>query len=101
MPSETSDEVKERIARRLADDAAKDGVARRIAEIRDGRGLTQDAVSAKYGTTLTNYQRFEDGTRDIKLTTLFRIAAALGVPVSELFVPPTKPKPPPGRPRKS
>lgn len=76
-------------------------VGRRIAELRLERGLTQEALSEKLGVTTRWVQSAEAGGENLTLTTLARFANALKVPVAELFVPPTRTKARPGRPRGS
>lgn len=76
-------------------------VGRRIAELRSERDLTQEALSEKLGVTTRWVQSAEAGEENLTLTTLARFANALKVPVAEFFIPPTKSKARPGRPRRS
>jgi len=46
------------------------------------------------------YARIEQGRQNATVDTLVRIARALGVPVSDLFITPSSPRAKPGRPRR-
>lgn len=56
----------------------------RIAEIRRSKGWTQERLAAQSSVTVRTIQRLEAG-QDASMDTLSRIAAALQVPVGELF----------------
>jgi transcriptional regulator with XRE-family HTH domain len=60
-------------------------VSRRIREVRTAKGLTQEFVSAHAGLTRANYSRLENGLAVVKVTTLYRIAQALGVRLADLL----------------
>lgn len=53
----------------------------RLSEMREARGLTQDAVASLMGTSQPVVARLEAGGRDPRLSTVERYAAALGVEV--------------------
>ncbi len=57
----------------------------RIGELRKARGWTQERLAAESGVAVRTIQRLESGS-DASLDSLGRIADALGVPVTELFV---------------
>lgn len=76
-------------------------VGRRIAEIRQERGLTQDALAEQIGVTTRWVQAAEAGGENFTLSTLARFANALKVAVAEFFSSPTRPSPRPGRPRRA
>jgi len=61
-------------------------LGRTIARKREERGLTQEKLAARLtDKDERNYARIEQGKRNLELATLFEIAAALGVPIGELF----------------
>jgi len=85
--------------RPIQPDKLLSNVGRRIAELRAESNLTQEALSEKLGVTTRWIQSAEAGNENFTLTTLARFANALRVPITELFTPPAKAKPRPGRPR--
>ncbi len=74
-------------------------VGRRVAEIRTGLGLTQEQAAERIGLSPKAWQRIEQGTRDMKVGTLVRVASALGVRVADLFAAPASREVRKGRPR--
>ncbi|MGC8474843.1 MAG: helix-turn-helix domain-containing protein [Acetobacteraceae bacterium] len=62
-------------------------VARNIRAERRRLGLSQEALAARCGLHRTYVGGIERAERNITLTTLERIAAAVGVPVAALIVP--------------
>jgi transcriptional regulator with XRE-family HTH domain len=54
-------------------------VARRLADARQEQGLSQTAVAAQMGTSQSVVARLESGALDMRLSTLQRYAAALGL----------------------
>ena len=54
----------------------------RLAEVRQQLGLTQTDVAARMGTSQSAVARLEAGELDVRLSTLDRYAAAVGVAVS-------------------
>jgi transcriptional regulator with XRE-family HTH domain len=61
----------------------RQAIGDRIRDTRTRKQLTQDEVWIRAGLTRWTYQRAEYG-EDVKLSTLQRIARALGVPLAEL-----------------
>jgi transcriptional regulator with XRE-family HTH domain len=57
----------------------------RIRRLRDERQLTQEQLAHKAKISLGYLARLETGRHDPKLSTLRKIAKALGVPVTELL----------------
>ncbi len=57
----------------------------RIRRLRDERQLTQEQLAHKAKISLGYLARLETGRHDPKLSTLRKIATALGVPVTELL----------------
>ena len=53
--------------------------------LRGRRGLTQEALAAKAGLSRTYQARLETARQDPTLSTLVKLAKALGVPVSRLL----------------
>lgn len=69
----------------MANETAKRLLAR-VREIRETRGLSQEAFAEKAGLTYKYYQHVEAGRRrDIRLSTLERLAKACGVELWELL----------------
>ena len=61
-------------------------LARRLRELRHKQGLTQQQAAAKCRIKYKYYQEHESGSpRDVRLSTLERMAKGFGVPLSELF----------------
>lgn len=60
-------------------------VARRIKELRQARGLTQDAVAEALGIAAKNVQRLEAGRQNLTLKTLANVADVLDVEPWELL----------------
>lgn len=61
----------------------REAFARRVVELRGDR--TQLAIGKAAGLHQSSYNEIENGKVDPSLSTIVRIAAALGVPVSKLF----------------
>lgn len=77
-------------------------LGRRIAELRRGKGMTQDQLSQAVELTEKYLQFIELGRANPTTKVLIRIAIALGVDAAELFAQPTDPAPArPGRPNKN
>jgi len=61
------------------------GLARRIRALRERRGLTQEDFAALCGISVSFASLLERGERSPSYETLLQVAAALGLPLSELF----------------
>jgi transcriptional regulator with XRE-family HTH domain len=61
------------------------GLARRIRALRERRGLTQEDFAALCGISVSFASLLERGERSPSYETLLQVAAALGLPPSELF----------------
>ena len=59
-------------------------MAKRLKTLRRRRGLTQEALAAKAGLSRTYLARLETARQDPTLSTLVKLAKALGVPVAAL-----------------
>lgn len=57
----------------------------RIAALREDAGLSQDQLAERAGIDRRSIQRYENAVRAPRVTDLWLIAAALGVPVTELL----------------
>ncbi len=57
----------------------------RLRQLRADRGITQEALAKKAGLSRVYVARLETGKQDPTLTTLTKLAKALGVPVTELL----------------
>jgi transcriptional regulator with XRE-family HTH domain len=60
-------------------------VGRTIAETRLSRGLTQEALAHAVDMHPVEISRLERGTRDLRLTTIVRVAEGLGIPPMDLL----------------
>ena len=83
-------------------------VASRLRELRAKHGLTQEQMAALLGTDVKWYQRIEWSAKDMRASTIDRLAAVFGLTASEFVakeVPHTTVKTPiptaPHKPRKS
>ncbi len=61
-------------------------IGARIAELRHAMGMTQAVVAEAAGLDPQSYQRAETGRSSLSLPRMRRVADALGVPFSALFV---------------
>jgi transcriptional regulator with XRE-family HTH domain len=87
---------------RQVDDSAVaqiQAVGRRIAELRAGRGWTQDALAERLQVSVDYVQRVERGS-NLTIRSLVKIANTLVVQVIDLFGAPTSIERRPGRPPK-
>ncbi|OGN41363.1 MAG: hypothetical protein A2606_01195 [Candidatus Yanofskybacteria bacterium RIFOXYD1_FULL_42_10] len=57
----------------------------KVKKIRKQRNMSQFALSQKSGLDLTTINEIENGNREPMLKTVWRIANALGVEMSEMF----------------
>jgi transcriptional regulator with XRE-family HTH domain len=60
-------------------------VGARIRLLRKLRGLSQQALAEAAGVTFQQIQKYERGANRVSASMLWRIAAALDAPVSEMF----------------
>ena len=67
------------------DAAVKADLGKRLRELRKARGLSQEALAHVCDLDRTYVGGVERGERNISLVNIERIAAALGVPIRELF----------------
>jgi transcriptional regulator with XRE-family HTH domain len=58
---------------------------KRVAELRRKRGMTQEQLAAELDVSLSTVAFIETGARWVRLVTLRKIAATLGVEIKELF----------------
>jgi len=74
-------------------------VGLKIRKAREAAGLTLRDLALLCGVNATNLSLIETGKRDLRVTSLFRIAAALRIGAFELFGPPSgdHPQRPPDR----
>jgi transcriptional regulator with XRE-family HTH domain len=78
-----------------------ENIGRRVAELRLKLGLTQDALAEKAGVTGGYIRQIEGGWKNMRVTTLCRLADVLGCETADLFKPASMKKPSPGRPRQA
>jgi transcriptional regulator with XRE-family HTH domain len=64
---------------------SRDVMAKRIRELRDKRGLSQRELAERSGVSREYIARIELGQHDPTISTLERLAAALGVRVRRLL----------------
>ena len=74
---------------------------RRLAELREARGLTQQALAEELGVSMRYVQSVEAGKENLTLRTLADYASVLRVTIPEVFQPPASRKRRVGRPRTS
>jgi len=60
-------------------------LAMKLKELRKQRGWTQPVLAKRAGLSAGYIARVETGRHDPKLSTLVKLAKALGVPVTELL----------------
>lgn len=60
-------------------------LAKRLKELRDEKGITQEDLAHRSGLTLSQIARIETFKINPTISTIFRIARGLHVPLSELF----------------
>jgi len=70
----------------------------RVAELRELRGLTQEALAERIDVGVRTVQRFEAGTASPSFSTLCELGRALGAPLADLFATPEQRIRRPGRP---
>lgn len=58
---------------------------KRVAELRRKKGMTQEQLAAKIDAHVTTIAFIEGGTKFVRLSTLRKLAQALGVEIKELF----------------
>ena len=68
---------------RLSDVQTRFGV--RIRKLRSDKGISQEALAELAGLHRTYISSVERGERNVTLTTIERLASALGVPMVELI----------------
>lgn len=66
-------------------DAAKLDFGRRVRELRTAKQLSQEALAVASDLDRTYVGGVERGERNISLVNIQKIAAALGIPVRDLF----------------
>jgi transcriptional regulator with XRE-family HTH domain len=81
-------------------DKTIENIGRRVAEIRLKLGLTQDALAEKADITGGYIRQIEGGWKDMRVSTLCRIADMLGCQTRDLFEASTMKKQTSGRPRR-
>jgi transcriptional regulator with XRE-family HTH domain len=60
-------------------------LGRNVRRAREAAGLTQEGVASRCGVHATEVSRIEAGKRDPRVTTVERLAKALGVSASDLL----------------
>jgi transcriptional regulator with XRE-family HTH domain len=75
-------------------------LGRRVAELRAGRGLTQEAISTRLDVNVQYIQRVERGVENLTVASLVRLADQLGAQVADLFAAPANRISRVGRPKK-
>ena len=69
------------------DEAIKVAFGRRLRKLRTEKGLSQEALALDCDLDRTYIGGIERGERNVSLINIEKIAAALGIPVRELFSP--------------
>jgi len=67
---------------------------KRVRTLREAMGLTQERFAERAGLSYKYYQAVEGGRKsDLRLSTLIKLAAGLGIEVWHLFAPDDSPPP--------
>lgn len=74
---------------------------RRLAEMREARGLTQQALADELGVSMRYVQSVEGGNENLTLRSLADYASVLRISIPDVFQPPASRKRRVGRPRAS
>lgn len=61
--------------------------AANLRRLRDEVGITQEELGSRAGIQMADISRYESALRDPRITTVARIADALGVTASDLLAP--------------
>ncbi|NLA77448.1 MAG: cupin domain-containing protein [Clostridiales bacterium] len=69
---------------RKPNEASKE-IAKRIKELREILDITAEDMSTSLGVSVEEYLRYESGEKDIPISTIYKIAAALGVDYTVLL----------------
>lgn len=73
------EQLKNRKVKKYYDEFGKQlEIAYQISELRKKRGVSQEKLAEKIGTTQSNIARMEAGRQNFSTSTLFRVAKALG-----------------------
>ena len=62
----------------------------RIRQLREQQGISQEALADAAGLHRTHISLIERGQRDIRLSTIEKLAKALGAQPQDLMLPPSK-----------
>jgi transcriptional regulator with XRE-family HTH domain len=76
-------------------------VGRRLAELREARGLTQQALADDLGKSMRYVQAVEAGSENLTLRTIAAFASCLKVAPLAVLEPPAHKRRAPGRPKKT
>lgn len=60
-------------------------IGQRVKQIREEKGITQQSIAFNIDTDRANISRLESGRVDSRITTLYRLAIDLGVPLPTLL----------------
>ena len=60
-------------------------IGQRVKQIREEKGITQQSIANNIDTDRANISRLESGRVDSRITTLYRLATDLGVPLPTLL----------------
>ena len=69
----------------MTDGAVRSEFGRRLRELRMARGLSQEALADRAGLHRTYLGSVERGERNVALENIHALAAALQVPIKQLF----------------
>lgn len=85
--------------RAIDPDEAVRAFGRRVAEVRHDRGWTQEQLAERADVSVRYVQHIEQGTQNLSIRSVARLAGVLRVPLGVLFEAPRRAKPSKGRPR--
>ncbi len=86
--------------RKEAPERVVEDIGRRLAELRAGRGWTQQDFAARLGISVRYLARLERGLQNFTVHRLVWLASHLGVRAVDLFAPPRTRRVRVGRPRR-
>jgi len=71
----------------LRDEAISVNVGYRLRELRDSRGISMRGLATKSGLSANALSMIERGRTSPSVSTLYKLADALGIPITEFFAP--------------
>ena len=73
------------VSKKVMNEKTRAFLGRRVRALRVERGLSQSTLAAQIGTPQPKLSRIELGKTDVQLSTIKKLADALGVPLKDLL----------------